>query len=586
MPKKIRLLFFLIVLLYNQNYIDAQSQLYNKVPFEIKLRSFTFNKVGNFFGDLLGNKVTPVFKFYRDSLNDNYSLHPNLCYSVTVKDKSQVFTLSENNTYGGPLTMNAVVDLNSNKEIRLFMENYQNDKGELCHFDKGDAKRKISSFVINITTLRHGVTQQPITINSDQNQYSATLICRLGLPAPLPPVCNAVKKYNDGSKSYFFKAGLNVINKDGLQLEWQGSTDGIRWFNLADKTNRDELSFIPEKDIIKSTLQSAAKCFLRYRIISPELTSDWAEQSFTVVPPAPSVRNEDIQITASCSSFNTGKISIKFINGQTNKYRIILLNGKDKMVTNCFEDISKLCPESLKDTIVASSSAVLNSIPAGDYSLLIGNANVVSDFYLANSLKIDAFPKLEISSYNATQANCTVYPSGSIDIETRGGNPDSLTFLITPVAGELIKKGRNASFGKLPENKYNVLVKDACDQVLSTPLLAIQLKDDSLKAEISIVKKPDLNKNNGIINIKMLNGSGMYSYKLFLQDNLMSTKDFSGTDLALDNLYGAKYKIQLTDKNAPKCTGWISELFLEQTALQQPSTEPLKMDTTKKNSEK
>lgn len=557
------------------SYVKAQLEI--KIPFEIKLKSVSFNKASNFLSNILGGKIIPVYKFYIDSLAETHSLHHNLCYSFTVKDKSQIFNLSENNTYGGPLVMITNLDLNINKEIKLVMENYQNDKGDVCYFDKGDAKHKVTFYTINIAALKHGITQPPITINSDQNQYAVTISYRLGLPLPSTPVCDSIGKFNDGTKTYIFKASLNLINKEGLQLEWQASTDKNHWTPLFEKTSKEELSIIPEKDIIKTAVKSYSKCFLRYRIISPELTSEWVEKMFDIIPPKPVIKKSDILSFASCSSIATGKIIIKSIRGQTDNYRIILFKGNDIAETKCFENITEVCPESIKDTIINSSSTELNNIASGDYTLFVGNANIASNFYDRNTIKLDEFPKLAISNYGSVAANCSVNPSGSINIETKGGNPDSLAFLVTPVAGELIKKGRNAYFNKLPEGGYNVLVKDACNQIVSTPIISIELKNDPLKADITIFKKPDFNKNNGTLIITMKNGSGLYTYKLFVQDNLMKAKEFSGVELVLDSLYGAKYKIQVSDKNAPKCTGWSREFIFEQLP---PPAPPAIKDTT------
>lgn len=539
------------------------AQMATKIPLEIKLKSFSFNKVGSFFGDLLGNKVTPVYKFYRDSMIFSKSLHPNLCYSVTGKDKSQVFTIIENNTFGGPLIMNCNIDLNSNKEIILLMENYQNEKGEICTFDKGDAKHKVTSYTINIATLKHGVTQQPVTIKSDQNQYSATFTYCLGLPLPSSPICNSIGKYNDGTKPYILTTSLNLINKEGLLLEWQGSIDDNNWFPLGEKTNKEEMTIVPEKDVVKSLMQKSSKCFLRYRVLSPEITSEWAKKSFIIVPPAPLLKKDNIFTSASCAATSTGKITVKLIEGQTNKYRIILFKGKDKIGTDCFEDTSMVCPESIKDTIVNTSSVELNNLTTGGYTLFTGNANVLSDLYSSNNASVAAFPKLEITAYSAIPANCS-NPSGNINIETIGGSPDSLAFMITPQAGEVVRNGRKAFFGNLPEGKYNILIKDACDQVVLTPPILIELKDDSLMADIMSVKKPAFNKSDGSLTIKLKNGSGLYSYILSLQDNLLISKDFSGTDLTLDNLFGGIYKIQISDKSAPKCSGWTKDFVVEQ----------------------
>jgi hypothetical protein len=560
---KIRIILCLfVVLLLTTTHLNAQ--LATKIPFEIKLKSFSFNKVGSFLGDLLGNKVTPVYKFYRDSMIFSQSLHPNLCYFVTAKDKSQVFTIIEQNTFGGPLIMNSNVDLNLNKEIILLMENYQNDKGEICAFDKGDAKHKVTSYAINIATLKHGITQQPVTIKSDQNQYSATFTYCLGLPVPSSPICNSLRRYNDGTKSYILKTNLNLINKDGIQLEWQGSIDDTTWFPLGEKSNKEEITIIPEKDITKSLIRESSKCFLRYRILSPEITSEWAKKSFDIVPPRPFVKKDNILTSNSCSEIATGKINVKLIEGQTNKYRVILFKGKDKVGINCFEDTSLACPESFKDTIINNSTVEFGNLTSGDYTFFIGNANIVSDLYSRNSALVEAYPKLRITTYTPIPANCSVNPSGCINIETNGGNPDSLAFMITPIAGEVMRNGRKALFVKLPEGKYNILIKDACDQVVLTPVILIEVKNDSLMANIVGSKKSGFNKSDGSLTIKVENGSGLYSYKLFLKDNLMISKDFSGAELILDNLYAVKYEIQISDKNAPKCTGWTKEFLIEQ----------------------
>ena len=570
---------FLLILSFLLIFISANAQLASKVPVEVKLKSFTFNKLGSFFGDLLGNKVTPVYKFYLDSVADSHGLNNNLCYSVSVKDKAQIYQLSENNTFGGPLVMTTQVDLNAGKDFVLLMENYLNEKGNICEFKKGDTKHKISRYGISLASLKHGVTQQPITINAEQNQYSATLTIRLGLPVPVPPGFEISGKYLDGTKTITFKSNMNVLNKDGLLEEWQGSLDGNHWFSMGEKSSKEELTITPEKDILKAILQVTSKCYLRYRIISPELTSEWAEKAFEIVPPAPVVKKDDLFTTPSCFAASSGKITIKSIKGQTKKYRIIVIGGKDRKDTACFEDLNNTCPESVKDTIITTSSVVLDNMAPGDYTVLVGNANIKSDFFSSNTVKIDQFSRLEITGYNSNPDNCANSPAGSIQIETKGGNPDSLTFLITPVSGELVKKGRNGSFQKLPEGKYNVLVKDACDQVLSTPLIPVSSKDDTLKAVISILKKPDFDKNNGSVRVKIENGSGFYFYKLFLQDNLMQSKEFSAMEHNIESLYGAKYKILITDKNAPKCTGWNTEFNLEQNVI--PALTPVAADSTK-----
>ncbi len=572
--------FFLlnVILISFTSSLWAQSD--SAINLEIKLQSFSFNKVGNFFGDLLGSKVTPVYKFYKDVLDESHSLTGTTCYYVVAKDKSQVFTLSDKNTFGGPLLMRTAVDINKNKELTLLMENYENNKGEICLFDKGDAKHKISQYSINVTALKHGVTQQPITINSEQNLYSVVLTYRLGLPTLHTTICDSLSQYNNGTQPYTFKTNLNVVNKDGLQYEWQGSLDNKNWFSLSDKTIKEDITIIPERDIFKLPLKQATKCFIRYRLITAELTSDWKEQSFDVLPPAPIILKDNISTKPSCYAGTTGKITIHAIKGQTDQYRILLFKGNDEPNIHCFENNTKSCVEAFKDIVVNKTTAELNNIPAGNYKILISNANVASPFYQQQNVTVVEYPKLEITNYNSIQANCSINPTGSISIETKGGNPDSLSFLITPFAGELVKNDRKGAFNKLPEGKYNVLVKDACDQVLSTPLITIELKDDPLKGDITIFKKPDFNKNNGTVLIKLLNGSGSYSYKLFLQDNIMASKDFPGTELVVDSLYGAKYKIIVTDKNAPKCTGWSKEFLLEQLPPPPPPPPTPSVDTT------
>lgn len=511
---------------------------------------------GNIRGFLEKN-TEAVFKFYHDSAAEN-----NIISSPCIVLKSQEPENEKN------ITETLKTFSVSSSQIHIYLETWEDDKGEIFNHDKGDDAYSLTAIDIELDSLAPGVFSTPFTYQSKDNKFTIGIKVRYGMPVPEPIAPDATENILNAAKSVTLKSHLSLGNKQGLKYDWEFRTAADTGWKSFGQTLSESVVFFPERDLIKSAIKKNLELYFRFRSKSAEITGPYSEPiSIEVTPSAPIIERESVKIFPTCPNRASGKIEIGKIKTSADSASWFVVKGK------------LIAPDETVENLLAQKVGT-EILEEGDYTVITYNAGMNTGKVLSTyAFSVEKYPELIIRKSEKKDATCPKSSDGEIRIETEGGSPGKLTFLISPSAGKPETNERSATFKNLLPGVYSVVVIDECEQLISADNIEVKSQNESLQGSINSITPPTDNQQNGSIHISIEGGSGSYQYVLFKDGATPITKG-AGNLITIDKVQKGDYKLTITDSKLSGCSVWDTSFSIQATITE------IKTDTISQEKDK
>ncbi len=553
MNMKIFLLIVLVVFVYDRSY--AQSQ---KLKVEVYIDSLSFSDIRT------GREKTTegVFKFYHHAVADsNIIFSPcHLVVSSEINKKVQASEDTNMNAWGRQKLFYIQPEKDS---FQIFMETYEDDKGDVCIADKGDDHHSITPFTIRIANIAAGIFSKQMIIASADNKFAAAIKIRYELPLP-----DIIQQANgamilDVQRPLALDTYLHLPNKKGLSYFWEYKIENTDTWKFLAFTNFASLEFIAAKKVFSKPLTTNTNLLVRVKVRSEELDSKYTEPSLLEFTPAsPKVIWKEAIIKNACANNNNGSFGLPEINSHVDSIAYYIIPGRILVYAN-YPDDCKGASKLRQGIIASNSKLMIDQLAPGDYCLVVYNAGLkVEDNFFFHYFTIGKYDKLTIKSHSIKDAGCKASADGKISITANGGFVESFKASINPSAGTLSQNGNNIVFTNLPPNTYTISIKDNCGQEAIKAGLEISEKAPALKGVISEIIECTDNNKNAVVVFKMADETRKYNYTL--------TKDaevFNGNNVkymwSVSSLSKGTYSLHVTDAEFPDCSFWDTSIVIE-----------------------
>lgn len=513
--------------------------------------------------DLREKNTDAVYKFFYDTVLSQNNITEQCLTVHSLSGAKRVDTSDVE--LKGKAKLKAFVLNSLADSIVIKMETYENDRGELCDYDKGDDYHSIATFTLKVKDLNPGIFSDTFTVYSEKQEFAALMRIRYGIPE-----AEDIVKLNEDSiievtRPVSLKSSLALKNKQGLTYHWEYKTERAQeWTSFNSATNSESIEFNALKDIFKTPITKNETLQVRMKAVSVEIKSNYtAPLMLHFTPAAPEIPT-DIALAPTCPNNDCGSISMAAIKTIGDSVSYYLIKGKS------------LKPESYPDrvgdtakidagTIAKVDSLSIESLAEGDYNLVIyNNVGAVGKAFAVHPFTIIKYKELKTLSVLPENAGCDSTASGQISLAMEGGNPDSLTYYISPIAGKPVIDfaGRKAIFTKLPAGSYSVIVRDKCNQEIILDQVEVKTKTEAsgLEAQVHIEAQPNNSLAEGIVKIQLGGGTGNYAYNVS-SGSLQTKGEIIGNSGIIPHLPIGSLELRVVD-NAAKCLTWDTILVL------------------------
>ena len=559
--KIIQFLFYLLTFLP----LTAKAQKHS-IPVEVIIEQLRYSG--------LGSSNEAVYKFQIDSTNSPNLIADN-CFTITSNEKA--FTAdSSNNADIATHNKLTIFNLSSQADsLHVIMENYENDKGELCNYDKGDDDHFITKLAVFLPVLSPGIINGPFTIENEK--FSAIIKIRIGLPQPADIVEESGEPVFEVSKPITLKTTLDIKNKNGVSFYWQyKNSQSPNWTDILQPTANGSITFTA-KSFFTNSISTIDSISFRVKAASGAINSSFCEVlSLKFLPQAPTLNYNEITTTSACPKNSSGSITIKNINTVMDSIYYYMIKGRlleqeyypDKIV-----DSLKI----VKGKISKNEIIAINNLEDGDYILVLHNVNApVGKVFINYPFSIRPFQELAVKQTDITNANCDSTNDGIISIKTEGGNPAKLSCFIDPPAGkrDLDDINRKVIFSSLPIGIYRIIIQDECLQSATIKNIEIKKNSTILTGLLKVGNEPINEGNEGTIKVDLTGGSGLYAYSLMNKDAVLKKAVTNSSSIILDQLKKGNYRLIIKDSLRICSTVWDTSFLLKEKIIMIPKESP------------
>lgn len=567
---KKRSILLLVGLLLIALHVIAQGK---EVPVEVVVDKLSYSHIRGF----LEHTTEAVYKFYKNEISPQNYIADKGCLRMVSKDVEKTQVLADDpvlapNRIMRPFTINTGDGI-----IRIRMEAFEDDKGDPCGYDKGDDNYITASLDIKLADLDPGVFSAPYIMAGKDRKMWAEIRVRYGLPLPAPIKHRESMPVNNVGKVVELESLLALDNKKNLNYQWEFQLEGSSEWKQLGKTISESVVFYPIRDVLKTPIKTNQLIKFRMKAFSKELAGEYVNYEAKFTPEPPEFDGATAVLTQSCSGSPTGTIGISDVKCVTDKYAFYIVKGKT-LEEQDQPDLAAPAKKIKWGTVNSGAPLKVEGLAEGTYTIVIYNAGMeVGKMFGTHTFPITQFPALTIKSSEVKEATCSNTPDGQILIESEGGNTAKLTYLISPAVGKQQVSGRTVVFSELLPGSYAVVVKDACNQLV-TKDLDVPRKVAQLKGQLAIKTEAVNEFANGSVNVSMEEGSGKYRYSILRNNSLLFEKETGTPGFVIDRLAKGTYQLKVTDLNASKCPGWdtvfsmTAKLIIADSAVQNKDT--------------
>jgi lipoprotein-anchoring transpeptidase ErfK/SrfK len=565
-----KLNFFPLLLVILCSFKNSNAQE-NQVSVETVLDQVSHKNIKGLF-----DKTTEaVYKFYYEQPVASNLINEK-CIVVTSSLDEVAINCNEDSALRALRNLNPFRFLPAKDTLVVYMETYEDDKGMLCEHDKSDDFFSMTPFKIKLANLAPGVFSDTMRIVSTNKKFEALIRIRYSIPDPTPLSSPDVDTVNEVSRRLTLQSGVGLANKNGLISNWEYKTDvDSAWSKLVDTALMESITFNPLTDLFKKPIKTNSSLSLRMKLVSPGLSSGFTpEYHITLTPEKPSVDTNGIRAIPTCADQPSGKLRIKQVHSAADSivYTISRLDPvAGQLPSNATGSFMRT------GTIASGGEMATDSLPEGRYMVRLFNAGMATGTVAASfDFGIGRYERLSITSVKLQDPSCNSVSDGSIRIETTGGNPDKLSFAMSPQAGTLEEAERHAIFSGLPFGEYIVFVRDECGQSISTQKIILHKKTSITGLDLAIKNETD--QKQGSVNIT-LRGNDLkgYKYMLFKQLQVVTEQQLDTSSFSIDRLTEGTYKLRICDAASGNCAALDTSFTIMKENLavvetQQPTT--------------
>ncbi|UPK67080.1 SprB repeat-containing protein [Chitinophaga filiformis] len=371
--------------------------------------------------------------------------------------------------------------------------------------------------------------------------------------------------------------------------EWEYQANGGAWQGFYSEVSSDyatngagwQVIYVnPEASIpeVKSSVQNVRFRY-RHKAVYKSGTTYYSPYSpisdpIEILPSAPKVANNDIQITASCAGTqHTGSITIagSAIQGGFSTMRWVLRNGIatapcDPSANNC-GDLNQWS----NGAVPVANGISISGLAAGTYSLWLLNpgADVGSCYtpYVVTVPELSPLTVVEDISQH-TNVSCYNASDGAITV-TAGGADTNATYLFTLLSGgsavrpDTAGTGKSMTWTNLPAGTYKAQVKNStCNINLAFTNDITITQPAPVRGTLVATSPLCVSPGDGSISVAAT-GAVNYQFNLYnggslvKQSGVINSNTYTFTDLP-----GGTYITEVVNNDAPLCPKWDSTVTL------------------------
>lgn len=449
-------------------------------------------------------------------------------------------------------------DLSNGTAMGLKMEAFEkNKKKGDCDFDGSglfnkDKMHEFGEWIIDLKTIKPGIASNKMSVTTAGGNFSVEYKVKYSLPSADAIVMdNPSGKYCSNTKVKLTTGASLLPNKEGVVYKWEYQLDGGSGWNVLTTTTAPELQ-VSMGDVLKAQLVSNQKILVRVSLMVESELGMAAESSFVFMPAAPTLQLSDITVANTCKDVSEGVVSIKNIQGFTEKYAL-QLKPTDKLVKS------------------TDGTAQFIGIAKGQYQLVLTNDDqnqgVCSVSY---PVVVNEHPALIEGAKKINPVSCNGLSDGFVMVTIGGGNPAALRANILPQAGNVSIKNREVNITGLPAGKYTIQVLDSCNNKIE--FTANITEPVAAKINVTnLVKSTCTETPNGSFTVNITQGVGPFRYVLLKTESkkeIVKTEFTNMPTWMFNNLTAGDYTILVYSNNSDVCKPVERKLRIEESVLE------------------
>lgn len=449
-------------------------------------------------------------------------------------------------------------DLSNGTAMGLKMEAFEkNKKKGDCDFDGSglfnkDKMHEFGEWIIDLKTIKPGIASNKMSVTTAGGNFSVEYKVKYSLPSADAIVMdNPSGKYCSNTKVKLTTGASLLPNKEGVVYKWEYQLDGGSGWNVLTTTTAPELQ-VSMGDVLKAQPVSNQKILVRVSLMVESELGMAAESSFVFMPAAPTLQLSDITVANTCKDVSEGIVSIKNIQGFTEKYAL-QLKPTDKLVKS------------------TDGTAQFIGIAKGQYQLVLTNDDqnqgVCSVSY---PVVVNEHPALIEGAKKINPVSCNGLSDGFVMVTIGGGNPAALRANILPQAGNVSIKNREVNITGLPAGKYTIQVLDSCNNKIE--FTANITEPVAAKINVTnLVKSTCTETPNGSFTVNITQGVGPFRYVLLKTESkkeIVKTEFTNMPTWMFNNLTAGDYTILVYSNNSDVCKPVERKLRIEESVLE------------------
>lgn len=449
-------------------------------------------------------------------------------------------------------------DLSNGTAMGLKMEAFEkNKKKGDCDFDGSglfnkDKMHEFGEWIIDLKTIKPGIASNKMSVTTAGGNFSVEYKVKYSLPSADAIVMdNPSGKYCSNTKVKLTTGASLLPNKEGVVYKWEYQLDGGSGWNVLTTTTAPELQ-VSMGDVLKAQPVSNQKILVRVSLMVESELGMAAESSFVFMPAAPTLQLSDITVANTCKDVSEGVVSIKNIQGFTEKYAL-QLKPTDKLVKS------------------TDGTAQFIGIAKGQYQLVLTNDDqnqgVCSVSY---PVVVNEHPALIEGAKKINPVSCNGLSDGFVMVTIGGGNPAALRANILPQAGNVSIKNREVNITGLPAGKYTIQVLDSCNNKIE--FTANITEPVAAKINVTnLVKSTCTETPNGSFTVNITQGVGPFRYVLLKTESkkeIVKTEFTNMPTWMFNNLTAGDYTILVYSNNSDVCKPVERKLRIEESVLE------------------
>ena len=449
-------------------------------------------------------------------------------------------------------------DLSNGSAIGLKMEAFEkNKKKGDCDFDGSglfnkDKMHEFGEWVIDLKTIKPGVSSNKMSVTTSGGNFSIEYKIKYSLPAADAIVLdNPTGKYCSNTKVKLTTGASLLPNKEDVLYKWEYQLEGATGWSLLTTTSAPELQ-VSMGDVLKAQPVSNEKIKVRASLMVGSELGMASETSFVFMPAAPTLQLSDITVANTCKDLSEGIVTIRNIQGFTEKYAL-QLKPTDKIVKT------------------TDGSAQFTGIAKGQYQLVLTNDDQNQGVCnVSYPVVVNEHPALTEGAKKINPVSCNGLSDGFVFVTVGGGNPAALRATILPQAGTVTIKNREVNFNGLPAGKYTIQVLDSCNNKVE--FIANITEPVAAKINVTnLVKATCTETPNGSFTVNITQGVGPFRYVLIKTETkkeIVKTEFTNMPTWMFNNLPAGEYTVMVYSNNSDVCKPVERKLRIEESVLE------------------